>query len=730
MLFEYYYNRIKKDATSLVHDYKWNSSESAFAMKAAIASTLSMLIAYSLDFNQAYWASISSVIVTLPTAGATAKKALFRFFGTCLGALLAVFFSGLFAQNHILYSIVLFLFISISMYVSVLSKYSYFWLLMAITASIIMISAISNNSPDHVVYMAFNRWFEVSIGITVTSILNLLVWPNYAAHTYAKKCKELNKDYLYFITEIFEEYLSGKYKIERIEKTFDSICGKIKSIEKITENAKFEIKTARRQKSLTILDTKQLQLNINHLWDFYQSIIKFKNLRFHQSYCQYVKEIFNVSSEMINIKTDFNKKTQLINLQNSYLEQINRRYLNNKAHGVNEEHEIRDTYLFQEFLMILKEFVDFSKNKIFFNTHTLVSPENKLISCFPEEIYILHIKNRTIELSIPIMKYAAKVGFSVVAVIWLWQLFEIPSGGTNLAVAVLLVLQPDIMATYLKGFLRFLGCLAGVIVGFGFLFFQIESTFALCIFLTVIIYFAMYIYFKGGPAISYAGLQLSLAFLIAVLPEPHATLETTLFIKRLIGIFFGVSVAWIINVSIFSKDILSSFKEKLSFLERKVSTSIDNLDDFEQNLTIPDISSFYTSLNVITDQKEINMTDSFFINKYLKNIEKFFRIRYLLLCVDSEVIKFTQNIEPDIGKDITGLIAVFHNNTANEKEITLKTTNILESIEEFRNNVRYNKLTEDKSLKFRQHLCQYIINLKRITSTLLELHQLQRKINI
>jgi uncharacterized membrane protein YccC len=287
MSFSYYYNRIKTDAVILKRNYSWNNRESSFAIKAAVACILSMLIAYSLDLHQGYWASISSLIIMLPSAGATAKKALYRFFGTCFGALIAVFLSGLFCQNHIAYSIAIFLSISFCMYKSMFSRYSYFWFLMAVTAAIIMIGSIALNDPEQIIFIAFNRWFEVSVGIFVTSFLNLLVWPQYAAHEYHKRSVELRKNYVTFFESVFLQYLEGSYNFEKTKKEFYAIKTEIKKIDELVEHAKFEIKTARREKSLIILDTVKLTTNLNHTWDFYLSIKKYTDLSFHKSYCQY-----------------------------------------------------------------------------------------------------------------------------------------------------------------------------------------------------------------------------------------------------------------------------------------------------------------------------------------------------------------------------------------------------------------------------------------------------------
>ena len=728
MNISYYYNRIKKDAVKLKQTFSWKNKESIFALKAAIASVLSMLIAYSLDLNEGYWASISSLIIMLPSAGATAKKALYRFLGTCLGALLAIFLSGLFSQNHIAYSFAIFISVTFCMYKSIFSKYSYFWFLLVVTATIIMISSIAVHEPEYIVYMAFNRWFEVSIGILVTSFLNLLIWPQYAAHEYYKNSITIRRNYTVFLESVFEQYLEAKYDFEKTKGSFYKIKDAIKENLNLVEHAAFEIKTAKRAKGLIILDTEKLTLNLNHIWDFYLSVKKYEYLRFHKSYCQYVLEIISASKEILNIKNDFPRQGKLIDLSDTILNQMEKRYIRNKSKGTNEKYEIKDVYLFQEFMLILKEFVDFSRNKMLYNNKTYSHPGSMLISYFPEEIYHFELFGIKKHINVPMLKYSMKVGFTVVAVIWLWQLFEIPSGGSNMAVAVLLILQPDIMSTYLKGLLRFLGCLCGAIIGFLFLGFQIGSTPLLCLCLIIIIYISMYIYFKGGPAISYLGLQMALAFLIAVLPEPHATTDTLLFLKRLLGIFFGVSIAWIINITVYSKDLLSHFIEQLNFLQNKISDSAEQLKiGLQDNLNL-DLSTFYSSLDVLTGQKEISVKDSFYLNKYLKNIEKFFRIRHLLLTTDVKVVEFVDKKNAKIKNNILYLTKEF---CENKKDINFKIAKIestINLIEDIRMDIRYNRLTDNKTIEFIEQFCQYFVNLKRILITLSELYKLQETI--
>jgi uncharacterized membrane protein YgaE (UPF0421/DUF939 family) len=724
----YYYNRIKSDAIILKEGYFWNNRESQFAVKAAIASILSMLLAYSLNLEEAYWASISSIIVMLPTAGATAKKALFRFCGTVIGALSAVFMYGLFVQNHIFFSIVIFLFITFGIYKSIFSEYSYFWFLLIVTAAIIMIGTIAKNSPEKIVDIAFNRCFEVSIGIGVTSFLSLLVWPQYAAHEYYKKSIILSRAYLLFFEFIFKQYLDGEYEFEKTKKKFYDIKKKIFEIKDLLGHAQFEIKTARRQKSLNILDTDRLTLNINHIWDFYLSVKKFDDLKFHKSYCQYIRELIFISRKLLNFKSHFKQKAKIIELSDCYLEQIHKRYLRKKMEGVNLKHELKDVFLFQEFLLLLREFVDFSRNRMLYNNDVYTPAGNTSISYFPEEIYTFDFFGHQKLINIPILKYSMKVGFTVVAVIWLWQLFEIPTVVSNMAVAILLVLQPDIMTTYLKGLLRFLGCLCGVSVGFLFLGLQIQSTSLLCVSLFFVVYISMYIYIKGGPAISYLGLQMAFAFFIAVLPEPHATIDTTLFVNRLIGIFFGVGVAWLINISFFSKDLLSTFREQIFYLKNKISSSSEQLRSLCSDSVSPDISSFYSSLNVLTDQKEITLESSFYFNKYLKNVEKFFRVRYLLLITDKSTVEFINGINSNIRNNVVTLVEGISDKKKNQKDACSLISITIKYIDKARAKIRTECLVEERTIEFRQQYCQYMINLKRMLLVLSELYTIEERL--
>ena len=757
----YYYNRIKNDVIALKQSYCWNNKESVFALKAAVAGILSMLLAYSLDLQQGYWACISSLIVMLPTAGATAKKSLYRFLGTCIGAFLAIFISGLFAQQHILYSIAIFLLLSFCMYKTVFSRYSYFWFLIAITSTIIMISAIGKGSPEDIVYIAFSRGFEVSIGIIVTAFLNLLVWPQYAAHDYYKRSNKIKNNYLNLVKDIFYQYLEGKYDFDKTRNSYYAIKEQINSLNEVASHAIFEIKTARRQKSLIILDVEKLTKSLNHVWDFFLSVKKFENLSFHKSYCQYIEEIFNISKKMLTIKHDFDKKTQLINLSDEIIDQINKRYLRKKTEGTNFKYEIYDVYLFQEFLLIINDLVDFSKNKIFFNSKTFIPTGNKPVSFFPEEIWRFEIFGKKQLLNVPILKYSMKVGLTVVAVIWLWQLFDIPSGGANMALAVLLILQPDIISTHIKGILRFLGCLCGALLGFAFLGLQIQSTFLLCICLLIVIYFSMYIYFKGGPGISYLGLQMALAFLVAVLPESHATLDTVLFLKRLLGIFFGVTIAWIINITIWNKDLLTNLKEQISFIKNNIAKSSEQLKTLKYDNLSPDLTSFYSSLNVLTDQKEITIENSFFINKYLKNIEKFFRVKYRLLLTDKIVVAFVNNINSKIKRNILILVkgvsdmpqkvigdypnisiidlnidakSVNHRSKKYKRKKQKDANNLIrvtiQHIEECRIQIREQHLIDSEITDFRQQYCQYMTNLKRMLLLLSELYNIEEKIDL
>ena len=106
-----------------------------FSAKALIAALLALYIALAIPLDNPYWAMASVYVVSHPLSGATRSKAIYRALGTLLGAAASVVLLPMFAQQPVMLSLVISLWIGALLFLSLLdrSPRSYIFMLAAYT---------------------------------------------------------------------------------------------------------------------------------------------------------------------------------------------------------------------------------------------------------------------------------------------------------------------------------------------------------------------------------------------------------------------------------------------------------------------------------------------------------------------------------------------------------------------------------------------------------------------
>ncbi len=137
------------------------------ALRTALATVTSLLLARSLKMPEFYWAPISAIVIILSTIPPR-TLAWQRFAGTALGAVLGAFIASFLHVNWVVYGAGIFVCGVISSILRLSTAYRF----AAITLSIVLL--ISHSRPPWIV--ATHRFIEVSVGIAV-ALLVTLIWP-------------------------------------------------------------------------------------------------------------------------------------------------------------------------------------------------------------------------------------------------------------------------------------------------------------------------------------------------------------------------------------------------------------------------------------------------------------------------------------------------------------------------------------------------------------------------
>src|ERR1700722_1749457 len=149
----------------------------AFSVANTGAVLAALYIAFARDLERPYWAMFSVFIVAQPISGAVRSKAVYRFFGTIVGASVAVFLIPPLVQSPVLLSLAISTWVAVCLYTSLLDRTprSYAFFLAGYSAAIIGFSVV--HSPQSVFDPAVSRVEEICLGIICGSVAHSVFFP-------------------------------------------------------------------------------------------------------------------------------------------------------------------------------------------------------------------------------------------------------------------------------------------------------------------------------------------------------------------------------------------------------------------------------------------------------------------------------------------------------------------------------------------------------------------------
>jgi len=146
-----------------------------FGLRLWAAVCLALYIAFALKLDSAYWAGTSAAVVSLPTVGASLRKATFRLVGTLVGAVAIVALTACFPQNRAAFIVGLALWGAACGFAgTILQNFaSYGAALAAVTAAIVALDELgATGGPNGEAFtFAVTRATEICIGIVCASVV-------------------------------------------------------------------------------------------------------------------------------------------------------------------------------------------------------------------------------------------------------------------------------------------------------------------------------------------------------------------------------------------------------------------------------------------------------------------------------------------------------------------------------------------------------------------------------
>lgn len=187
-------------------------TQTASQIQIATVTGLSLVSAYALAFywqlDKPFWAGFTVFMVSLPSIGQSLQKGLLRITGTFLGASIGLLLFMIFPQERFPLLLFLSMYLSIMMYFMSGSRlHGYFFFITALVSMIIIL--VGSDDPEAAFSLAVYRSEETLLGITVYTLITLIVEPKLSFRTFTGNMEKLFQAHLELFLQAQEQEKEG-----------------------------------------------------------------------------------------------------------------------------------------------------------------------------------------------------------------------------------------------------------------------------------------------------------------------------------------------------------------------------------------------------------------------------------------------------------------------------------------------------------------------------------------
>lgn len=256
-------------------------------VKTAVAVFLTAFICELIGWPPVF-AVISAIVTLEPTVTDSIKKGIVRFPASAIGAFYAVLFIALFGSSPLTYTLAATL--------TIMSCYRlnlHAGLIVATITSVAMIDVIH----DHYVQAFFTRLGTTTIGITVSTLVNLLILPRNFVH-------EINEN----ITGIYENIKNILRSIldeekDDVQRRLNEASKQIEKTEQLIqfqmEDTRYELPLFHRKENMSHLldEIKNLRLIVYHMNQL--NVLHLEAVSLHTDEKQFIKQLLHDLADVI-----------------------------------------------------------------------------------------------------------------------------------------------------------------------------------------------------------------------------------------------------------------------------------------------------------------------------------------------------------------------------------------------------------------------------------------------
>lgn len=647
-----HFELIYRDLAATLRDFQCGTRQTRQALKTASACVLSILVVYALDLKEAYWAGITTIIMMRPNVAASIQKGWMRAGGACLGCFLAVILTGIFLQQHLVYTLAFFVLSILGFYLGVTARNGYFWSYFIMNG--VLISMVGMTDPSITVYITVHRGAAITVGVLVSLMFNVIFFPDFAYEALRKEFTDHRKNTFLWIREIIRQYMTNDYRPNEIDADYGALIKTSGKIEGLLKDVATEKKLIKGDPDILAVLFSRLKRRIEDFYAFFQGLLV---IDLEPAYPENHKPELENLLEKLNLlgegaQWSLAKQNPVFEDMEKILNRLEYHYEQSIPRVRKEDYGILQILNFLEMINILRRMV----NDLTFHTreesiNEVAEGSEGIFDDEDSDLYRFSFLGRIRTLHIPSFKYAVKGSLGIVCVFWFWLWAEIPGPALNVSVAVITVLQQDLMSTTHKGLLRFLGCLWGAAAGYAFLGFQVESTLVLCVSLFMVVFFFAFIW-GGRSGCAYLGCQAGLCYMVATIHDLASMTSLAPPTERLVGIFLGVLFTWGINLLVWPEDLLARFKDRLRYSKTRLAAIGEEIAARFRGYDVLkpaalDVPALQSTLQTLLNQMEIPAGDAVVIRSWLHQMRLLAEESAGMGTVDKETARLLTELNPD-----------------------------------------------------------------------------------
>lgn len=519
--------------------------ENRAALRTAIATVVTLLIAFALHLSKPYWAGVTVVMLSNIYTGNIIDKAVMRITGTVIGAGVGYFIAGYITNSFALYLLVSFLLIAIAVYYYNFSNYAYACLLAAVSAFIV-ISEVAID-PNEAFLVAIWRPVEIGLGVVVSAAAAFCLFPNTVKDSMEKQINTIFADVDALLAKVSQLMLhKDDSLIESIGK--DHLALK-KKLRKATEMIGF----MRREVGFSHQKIDQFRLVLDSFFSLCRMInFYLVSASTHSS---------NDNTLFIPIFAAFHDDLCLLKaslLGNTTINPVLQHHSSMEMMNQQEREFLNQSLSITHFIRQV--------SRLLTNMAT-VSGSSSTPKQTDGSLYTHQDQLRN---DMDVIKHSIKAGLSVILSLIFWLFSNWPGGLNGIISSLFISIRKNLFEMKNISLHRTLGC----ILGGGLALLALMVTPLNLYDLIMLIFFAVwgfsYFSFKKVPY-AYIGLQANFALIISLAQEGGAPTSLAPPLERLSGIFIGIAASFIVANGLWRTDLWKTMQREMEKLKQNLA---------------------------------------------------------------------------------------------------------------------------------------------------------------